>query len=258
MNARFALLLVTLLTLPLQRGFADEKADEWIAKARAAVGSETALNAIQAVRFIGTVETVQKIPSKEDPAKTDDVTLRLAIDISFQQPYRQRIVLRSDKSVETTVLDGYDGWFRRAETGKENKAQLNLLESSQIKRLRANTWENLSFYRGIDARGGRVDYKGEADVDGKTCVILAFVHSDNISFTRYFDKATGLLIKTITEVGGEIREQGEIIVNGIRYPKVLINKAPDGQVATITFDSIKVNEPVPAAEFAVPDAIMML
>ena len=257
MNARSAFLLAALLVAPLQFSFADDRADEWIAKARAAVGSESALNAINSVRFIGTVETIQKIAAKEDPAKTNDVTIRLAIDISFQNPYRQRIMLRSDKTVETTVLDGYDGWFRRTENGKETKAQLTLLESAQIKRLRANTWENLSFYRGIEARGGKVEYQGEADVDGKTCAVLAFVHADNISFTRYFDKTTGLLIKTVTEVGGEIREEGEILVNGIRYPKILINKAPDGQTATITFESIKVNEPFPASEFAVPDAIMM-
>lgn len=257
MNARSVFLSAFLLVAPLHVGFADDRVDEWIAKARAAVGSESALSAINSVRFIGTVETIQKIPSKEDPAKTADAILRLAIDISFQNPYRQRIVLRSDKSVETTALDGYDGWFRRTETGKEDKAQLSLLESAQIKRLRANTWENLSFYRGIDARGGHVDYQGEADVDGKNCVVLAFVHADSISFTRYFEKATGMLIKTVTEVGGEIREEGEIMVNGIRYPKKLINKSPDGQVATITFDSVKVNEPLPASEFTVPDDVMM-
>lgn len=256
MNARSALLFTALLAVPLQVSFADERADSWIAKARAAVGKESALSVINSVRFIGTVETIQKTPAKDDPAKIDETPIRLAIDISFQKSYRQRIVLRSDKTVETTALDGYDGWIRRAEIGREKQAQLTLLESSQIRRLRANTWENLSFYHAIEARGGRVDYKGEADVEGKTCVVLAFVHSESISFTRYFDKITGLLIKTVTENGGEIREEGEIIVEGIRYPKVLINKSPDGQVATITFDSIKVNEPLPPAEFAVPDEVM--
>lgn len=256
MNARSAFLFIALLSVPLQVSFANERADAWVAKARAALGGEKALTGITAVRFSGTVETIQKIPSKDDPAKMIETPIRLAIDISFQKPYRQRIVLRSDKTVETTALDEYNGWIRRAEIGRENQAQLTLLESSQIKRLRANTWENLSFYRGIEERGGRVEYQGEAEVDGKSCVVLAFVHASNISFTRYFDKTTGLLIKTVTENSGEIREEGEIIVDGIRYPKVLINKSPDGQVATITFDSVKVNEPLPDAEFAVPDAVM--
>ena len=256
MNVRSALLLTALLAAPLHLSFADSRTDEWIAKARAAVGSESALTAINSVRFIGTVETKQKTPSKGDPTKLEETTIRLAIDIIFQKPDRQRIILRSDKGTETTVLDGYDGWFRRAETDRENQSQFTLLETAQIKRLRANTWENLSFHRGIEARGGRVEYKGEADVDGKSCIVLTFTHSDSISFTRYFDKSTGRIIKTVTENNGEIREEGEIQVNGIRFPKTLINKAPDGQIATINFESIKVNEPLPAVEFAVPDSVM--
>ena len=256
MNVRSAFLLAALLTAPSHLSFADSRADEWITRARAWVGSESALTAINSVRFVGTVETMQKIPAKNDPAKLEEITIRLAIDIIFQKPYRQRIILRSDKGTETTVLDEYDGWIRRAETGKENQAQINLLETAQIKRLRANTWEELSFYRGIEARGGRVEYKGEADIDGKSCFVLTFTHADNISFTRYFDKSTGRIIKTVTENNGEIREEGEIQVNGIRFPKTLINKAPDGQIATINFESIKVNEPLPAAEFAMPDSVM--
>jgi outer membrane lipoprotein-sorting protein len=256
MNVRSVLLLTAVLAAPWQPSFADSRTDEWIAKARAAMGSENALTAINSVRFTGTVETVQKVPAKNDPAKLEETTIRLAIDIIFQKPYRQRIVLRSDKGIETTVLDGYDGWIRRAEAGRENQSQITLLESSQIKRLRANVWENLFFHRGIEERGGRVEYQGEADVDGKHCAVLVFMHPDGISFTRYFDKSTGQLVKTITENGGEIREEGELQVNGIRYPKILINKAPDGQTATITFDSIRVNEPLPASDFAVPDAVM--
>ena len=256
MSARSVFLLVALLSVPMQVGFADERIDTWVAKARAAVGSESALKAIHAVRFSGTVESMQKTPSKADPTKMEETRIRLAIDSSFQKPYRQRIVLRSDNTIETTTLDEYNGWIHRAEIGRESQAILTLLESSQIKRLRANTWEYLSYFRGIEACGGRVDFQGEADVDGKNCVVLAFAHAPNISFTRYFDKSTGRLIKTVTENGGEIREEGEIIVAGIRYPKVLINKSPDGQVATITFDSIKVNEPLPDAEFDVPDAVM--
>jgi len=256
MNVRSALLLTALLAAPLHLSFADSRADEWIAKARAAMGSEEALTAINAVRFIGTVETVQKIPSKSDPAKQEETTIRWAIDIVFQKPDRERIVLRYDKGTETTALDGYEGWFRRAETGKENQAPITMLETAQIKRLRANVWVNLFFYRGIEERGGRVEYQGEAEVDGKSCVMLAFIHPGNISFTRYFEKATARLLKSVTENSGEIREEGELMVNGIRFPKTLINKSPDGQTATITFESIKVNDPLPANEFAVPDAVM--
>jgi hypothetical protein len=252
MKVRSTLRLAALMTVVSCSALADSRTDEWIAKGRAALGSEQALDAVNSVRYIGTLATMEKVPDKDDPTKLVDHQLHLAIDIVFQKPCQQRYILRSDKIVETTALDDYDGWIRRSEIGKDNQWQLTLLDAAQIKRLRANTWENLSFYRGIEKRGGSVEFKGEETVDGKPCVILAFLYPDDISFTRYFEKSTGLLVKTVTESGGEIREQGEVIEKGVRYPKILINKSSTGQVTTITFDSVKVNEPVAASEFVVP------
>lgn len=230
---------------------ADDQTDQWIAKARAALGTEEALDAVNTVRFVGTVETVERVPDKIDPTKSVEHAVRLAIDIVFAKPYRELYVLRSDKVTETTALDDYDGWLRRVDAGHEDQWQLRLLSPAQVRQLRASTWENLAFYRGIEKRGGKVEFKGDADVDGKPCVVLVFAHSDSINYTRYFEKSSGLLLKTTTETT-EIREQGSVVVNGIRFPKVLLNKTVNGPLATITFDSIKVNEPVSAAQFAMP------
>lgn len=251
-KVRFALLLGAVSVLLLPIASADTASDSWITKARAALGSESALNAVKSVHFTGVLETTEKVPQQADPTKTEDNPLRLAIDIVFQKPYQQRISLRNDKVVETTALDDYDAWAKRSEAGKEDQWRLTLLDTAQIKRLRANTWENLAFYRGLESRGGRVEFQGDATMDGKDCVKIVFVHSEAISFTRYFEKATGLLIKTVTENGAEIREEGEIMVDGVRYPKKLINKSPTGQITVITFDTVKVNEAIPASEFAVP------
>ena len=252
MNVRPLCLLAALSVAGLLPAYADATVDELIAKARAACGPEAALNAITSVHYSGTLDATEKVPAKDDPTKTEDRPLRLALDSVFQKPYRHRIVLRSegDKVVETTALDDYDAWTRRTETGKED--QVTLFDSAQIKRLRANTWEFLAFYRGIEKHGGHVESQGEAEVDGETCFVLSFVHAEDIRFTRYFDKATGRLVKTVTDKNDEIREEGEILVNGIHFPKKLIDRLPDGQVRTITFDSIKVNEDIPAEAFAVP------
>jgi hypothetical protein len=251
-QVRFGLLLGVISVLLLPSASADTQSDSWIIKARAALGSESALNAVKSVHFTGVLETTERVAQQADPTKFDERPLRLAIDIVFQKPYQQRISLRTDKVVETTALDDYDAWAKRSEIGKESQWQLTLLDTAQIKRLRANTWENLAFYRGLESRGGRVEFQGDAREDGKDCVKIVFVHSDAISFTRYFDKATGLLVKTVTENGAEIREEGEILAEGVRYPKKLINKSPTGLVTVITFDTVKVNEVIPGSEFAVP------
>jgi outer membrane lipoprotein-sorting protein len=219
-----------------------------IAKARAFVGSEAALNALKSVQYTGTLVTADPA----DPARQT----RAAMEIFFQRPEQQRIVATSDKTIEVTALDGYDGWMRVQDVSDPSKWRQTLLGAEQIKRLRANTWENLSFFRGIEKVGGKVADQGTHTVDGVTCQKIAFIHAPNIVFFRYFDLATGRLVFTETEAGGGIREQGEMTVNGIRFPRSIIttskNARGETQTVTINFEKIIVNENLPASLFAVP------
>ncbi|MEX2044121.1 MAG: hypothetical protein WD941_02135 [Opitutus sp.] len=219
-----------------------------IAKARAYVGSEAALAAVTSVRYAGTLVTA-------DPADPANQT-RAAMEIIFQKPDQQRVVATSDKTVEVTALDGYDGWQRVTDLADRTKWRQTLLGTEHIRRLRANTWENMSFFRGLEGAGGRLEDHGITTIDGITCRKIAFVHAPQIVFNRFFDVATGRLVYTETEAGGTIREQGEMIVNGIRFPKSIVtttrNQAGQLQTVTIHFEKITVNERFPASTFAVP------
>ena len=112
------------------------------------------------------------------------------------------------------------------------------------------------FFRGLETRGGRIEDQGPVTIDGVACQKVAFVHAENIIFYRYFDLATGRLTLTETEAGGTLREQGELIAAGLRFPKSLVTTAknPAGKVqtVTITVEKITVNEVFPASFFAVP------
>jgi hypothetical protein len=221
---------------------------EIITKARAFLGADDVLNAVNFVRYEGFLIA----PDPANPAKET----KAAMEIIFQRPDRQRITARSEKMVEVTGLDGYEAWQRVYDPADPTKWRQTLLGPDQIKRLRANTWENLSYFRGVETRGGTVEDQGPADVDGVACRKVAFIHGAGIVFFRYFDAATGRLLLTETEGGGRIREQGEMVVNGIRFPKGIITitknaKGEDTKV-TLTFEKITVNEPLPAKEFAVP------
>jgi hypothetical protein len=238
MKHRLSFLLAALVGLAAGQLQAADATGALLAKARAYLGSESALNAVATIHFTGTLET--------------DTNTRLPVDIIFQKPFQQRITLTGPKVIEVTALDGYDAWQKRTNPANPTQWQVTLLDAAQIKRLRANTWENLSFFAGIDKKGGKVQPGGEATIDGTACTKVLFVHADNIVFIRFFDKATGRLVKTETENGGEIREEGEMSVGGIRFPKKVVNKATNGSVSTITFDKIELNVPVAAAEFAVP------
>jgi len=60
-----------------------------IAKARASLGTEAALNAVKSVHFVGTLVTA-------DPADASKQT-RAAVEIFFQAPEKQRIQATSDE-----------------------------------------------------------------------------------------------------------------------------------------------------------------
>ena len=245
--ARATLLLtVAVLGLSALEGRAAEPAI--IAKARSFIGTEAALQSVKSIHYQGTlVLTDTDAPSNPR---------RAAVDIVFQKPDQQRISSISDKLIEVTALDGYDAWQRQQEPADPTKWQQTLLGPDQIKRLRANTWENLFFFRGIEARGGKIEEKGSMSLDGVDCAKLAFTHAPNIIFYRYFDKATGRLVFTETEAGSTIREVGEMTVNGLRMPKSIITTTKisptQTQTITITFDKVTVNEVFPASYFAAP------
>jgi hypothetical protein len=234
---------------------AADSVGQTIAKARAFLGTERALNAVTTVHFTGILERMAKVPAPDDKTKQIDQLVRLPVDIVFQKENRQRITVTGPKLIEVTALDGYDAWRKRTNAENPTQWQVDLLDANQVKRLRANTWENLCFFVGIEKKGGRVQAGGGVTVDGIACTKLSFIHADNIVFVRYFDQATGRLVKTETEDGSEIREEGELIVNGVRFPKKVINKVPNGPTTTIVFDKVEVNSPVAASEFAVPSFI---
>lgn len=245
----FLLRSVTAATAALVFTLAATAADSAIiAKARAYLGPEAALNGVKSIHFVGTLVTVDATDAKKQS--------RAAMEIHFQAPDQQRIKATSDKIIEITALDGYDGWTRLQDPADTSKWQQTLLGADQIKRLRATTWENLAFYRGLERRGGRVEDQGAATIDGVACQKVAFIHAPNIIFTRFFDTATGRLVYTETESGANMREGGEQVVNGIRFPKTLVQttKLPNGsaQTVTLTFEKITVNEVVPGNLFKVP------
>lgn len=243
---RVGALVLSTLALAAAAMAADEP--PIIAKARAFIGAEKVLNEIKSVHYLGTLVT----GDPADPAKQT----KAAMEITFQRPEQQRIVATSDKMIEITALDGYEGWQRVQDPKDPAKWRQTLLGPDQIKRLRANTWENLAYFRGIEKVGGRLEDLGAATIDGVACQKLAFIHAPNIVFYRYFDVATGRLVFTETEAGGSIREQGEVVVHGVRFPRSIVTqtKSREGKLVTvtITFDKISINETFPAQQFAVP------
>lgn len=226
-----------------------QSADQIIDKARAYLGSEAALNGVQSIHFVGTLET-------EQGAKHE----KFSLEIRVQKPCQQLIVTTAPDLTDITGLNDYDGWHRLQVGPAPGRAQLSLYSAIEIKRLRASTWENLYFFKGIERFGGRVKVIGPAPVDGHPAVKVAFDHDDGIAFYQYFDPVTGKQLLSETDQGGSIRNEGEVTVNGVRFPQKVIqtSKSLDakGQVVerklVMTFDKITCNERFPDSDFEIP------
>lgn len=215
-------------------------AAETIALARAFLGGDEALENIKSIHFRGSI-------LMQDGTSGD-------VDIIVQKPLRQHVTITIGTAKEETALDGYEGWRRVQRSGQRSGWELTLLTADQVRHLRANAFENIAFFKGIESVRGSVEFLGEAEKDGVKCVKLAFAHPGDVSFVRYFNRETGQLVVTETDSGGTIRESGVLQVRGVRFPKELVNAAPNSS-STVIFSSITLNEEFPASLFEVPMAL---
>ena len=229
-----------------------ETAGQIIARARAYLGPGASLDAVRSVHFVGTMQEY----FGDDPKPSDST-----VEIIFQKPCQQCIIRTWPDRMETTGLDDLEAWLRTQDLKNPSQWRLTLLGPDLVKRLRANTWENLNFYQGLEQEGGMVEVRGPAVVDGVATVKVAFIHEPGIVFVRYFDTDTGRLVLTETEQGGRITEEGEIMAGGLRFPAKVthLTNGPDakGQIVpkrmVITFSKVTLNEAFPDRLFAVPE-----
>ncbi|MCC5790257.1 MAG: hypothetical protein JJT75_11525 [Opitutales bacterium] len=235
--------LFILLSLPLLSALSlhgnPPEADEVIAKAREFLGGDDRLAAIETLRYEGTFETRE--------GATGEVTIELA------KPLLQRLTVARDDRVQETVLGAYEGWVSEFLAENPRRRNVAVMDAGRIRELRANTWENLYFYKNIERRRGSVDNLGFHEIDGRETVGLAFNHRGGYTFTRYFDPETGELVHTKTGEGTTLREEGEKVVDGIRFPERVVTLSDGEVVHTVTFTNIEVNPEFPEKTFAFPE-----
>lgn len=238
MRSIFAFLSLVLVAPMLQ---ANSSTDEVIAQARNFLGGESALEGITSIYYEAEFATTEG----------DTGTLK----IIFQKPMQQRVEIVRGERGEVTALNGYDGWRKEYDVNDERRWVITMLDAAKIRELRANTWENLNFFRGIESRRGWIENGGAVETDSHQTIKLVFNHPHGIKFTRYFEAGTGRLLMTRTHEGAEIREAGEIRINGVLFPET-ITMSKDGEVLNeIKFREIKLNEKFDDSLFDVPSLV---
>lgn len=235
---RIRLTLSSLFLFGFYAGAVVPDTEEVIAKAREYLGGDAAIDRIESIYYSGTYES-------NDGASGE-------MSIVFQKPMRQRIEVNRGDLTEVSVLNELDGWRKVFDPDDHRRWSIYFLEPARIRELQANTWENLNFFRNLERRRGKIENEGYAEVDGQRAIKLVFRHPQNIHFTRYFDPETGRLIMTETHDGAEIREYGEVIVDGVLFPERIVMKRADDLVNEIRFSEIVINKQLDDSLFDVP------
>ncbi len=218
-----------------------------VSLARAYLGPESTLDSLQSIHYVGSLDRTETGPKALPPSHS-------TLDMVFVKPLRQRLVVRGANVTFTTVLDGYDAWDLQAPNADPSRFRLRWMPAADIKKLRANTWENLYYYRADE--GGAVEDKGGATIDGIACERVDFSHGEGIVYARYFDRDTGRLVLTVRD-SDSFRESGEVRVEGIRFPKSIVSVSTGRSgitvTSTATFERITINEPLDPELFARPN-----
>ena len=205
--------------------------DEIIQKARATRGLDADLNKVDTITFKGAI--------LYGTGSTG------SIEIIYKKPYFHRLTSVIDNALEVSGLDDTEGWLKSAHAAMPDNWSLLILDVDQVYNMRAKVSETLTFFAHPTGRSSKVSYEGIEEIEGRQCHALLYYHGDGIWNLHYFDVETGGLAKTVNNKGIEFFEKGEVIVDGVRFPKKLISVfyTPEGRdTMEMSFTSILVNE----------------
>lgn len=131
---------------------------------------------------------------------------------------------------------------------------------------KAQTLREAAFNGSLDWRKlySKAETVGVESIDGDECYKVVLTPASGNPVTSYYSKKTGLSVKqtmTATSQMGEVPVEAVLSdyksFDGVLTPTKVITKMA-GQEFTITTDSVKVNEPIPADRFDPPAEIKAL
>ncbi|MGE9295009.1 MAG: hypothetical protein ACQKBV_01785 [Puniceicoccales bacterium] len=233
--------LAALIVFLSASGLSAEPVAEFLKKARAQLGSESALKGVESLQYAGEVMS----PTGEKISE---------LKLVFDKPDRQ--LLREDRNdeIHQTAVNGFEGYLLSYnKTDPANKV-LRVLPPAQTKRLMANAVENLNFFNGpMQLRGAEIVDGGMVDYKGQTVRKVLFKYPLGLVYERYFDPNSGKLLATVSSDGLTMVERKSLQSGGIKFPKVVDTYDAEGNlVRTVEFTEIVVNGTIEPGAFDFP------
>jgi hypothetical protein len=215
--------------------------EDIIKRARATLGSEEALDAVVTLRFEGRLEPA-------DP-QVDAANIL----IMARKPSSQRLEIRVDDMVETTILNGKEGCIIRTNL-LEDRSKMRALTDMELERVLYSTRQFFNYYQPDYAYGEQVVSEGIMTHRGERSHKLRYVYPNGFETLRFFSVAEDRVVSVVAENGVESVNQGEQFVKGIKFPERIEYFEGDRKLHTIVLSRISVNEPLPAGIFDIPSA----
>lgn len=228
--------LMMVASLPAQ---APVSASDIISRARATLGLEAQLDNLITVRFVGQLEPA-------DPAVP-----AATIFIVARKPCSQRLEIRIDDMVETTIFDGEDGCLVRTNLTSDT-SRVRPLSPEELERVRHTTRQFFSFYRPDFKNGEKVHYEGLTTHRDQRVHQLRYVYPDGLETIRYFSVDGDHLVALVSSNGVESVNSGERVVAGIKYPERIDYFEGGRKLHSIHFREIEANRPLPSGIFDIP------
>lgn len=214
---------------------------EVINRARATVGTEKNLDSMVTLKLVGRLEPADaKVPAA-------------TILIIARKPGSQRLEIRVDDMVETTILDGRKACIIRSNL-KAKASQMRDLTGPELERVLHSTRQFFSFFRPDFKNGERASHEGITTYRDQRAHKLKYSYPNGIETIRYFSVKDDTLVAAISGNGVESVDQGIQIVKGIKFPESIDYYEKGRKLHTIYLTEILVNEPLAAGIFEIPKA----
>jgi hypothetical protein len=212
-----------------------------IENARATVGPDSALNNLVTVQISGTVEPAEQgLPSAH-------------IWLIARKPCSQRLEVRVDNMIETTLLSGNTGCIIQSKPdGTSQRPQVRMMTAKEIQCMAFNTRQLFNFYREDLCNNESVSYEGIEQRRGERCHKLVYTYPGGTNTIRYFSVDHKELVSMITDKGVESVEIGSQTVKDIRFPRRIEYYHEDKLLHTLILETIEVNKPLKVGIFTIP------
>ncbi|WP_269526225.1 hypothetical protein [Coraliomargarita parva] len=215
-------------------------ASEIINRARATIADESVLDGLVTLQMTGGI-----VPAEP---KMPDATLL----IIARKPGSQRLEVRVDDLVETTILSGEDACIIRSNLNAK-ASQMRTLTGKEMDQVQYSTRQYFSYFRPDFKNGERVSYEGIEQRRGIRCHKLVYSYPEEGPVTvRYFAVNDDSLVSTVSDAMVESVESGTQLIGGIKFPERVEYYQDGKKLHTVVLTNIFVNKPLPDGIFTIP------